>query len=255
MKNSQPDRPRANKDSMKRKLYIYLIGLILPGFLFAQAGRKQVLEGNAAYAEEKYDAAANAYQDALIEDPASPVIQFNMGAAQYQTSDYEKAMEAFNKSLDTDDPLLQSRAYYNMGNTFYRTQKLQEAIQSYEQALKLNPEDEDAKYNLEFVRNKLKENSQPQQNQPQDQQQQQQQDQQEQQQQDQQQQEQQQQEQNEEQEQQEQQEQQQQQAEERETEMSEEEAEQLLNALKEDQEDLQKKKAQAVGGGRAGKDW
>lgn len=242
----------------KIKYNCLLLFLVFPVMLSAQAGRKQILEGNAAYAEERYDAAANAYQDALIENPASPVIRYNMGAAQYQKRDYEKALESYQQALNSDDPLLQSRAYYNMGNALYRSQKLEEAIQAYEQALKLNPEDEDAKYNLEFVRNKLKENTRPQQNQPDQQQQQDQQKQQQQNQQEQEQEQQQQQKQEQQQSDQEQEEQQEEQSqpEKRETEMTEEEAEQLLNALKEDQEDLQKKKAQSVQGrGRAGKDW
>jgi len=49
--------------------------------------------------------------------------------------------------------------------------KLPESILAYKKALELNPEDEDAKYNLEYVRAKLKDNSekQPQENQQQEQ--------------------------------------------------------------------------------------
>ena len=218
-----------------------LILLILPAFAGAQSARKRVAEGNELFSQEKFDEANNKYQDALLDDPSSTEIQFNVGNVLYKKKNYEKALEAYNKSLNADDPLFQSKTYYNMGNTLYRNGKLPESALAYEQALKLNPDDLDAKYNLEFVRNKMKENAQPQQqDQQQQQQQQQEQEQQQNDQQDQQQEEQQQQE-------------QQQQGEEKE--MSKEEAERLLEALKENQEELKKQQAQGQGRARVAKDW
>jgi Ca-activated chloride channel family protein len=239
-----------DKVFMKKSVLISISFVMLPLFLFAQAGRKKVLEGNQLYSEEKYDAASNKYQDALLENPSSPLIQFNVGDVLYKKNNYEKSLEAYQKSLDTDDPMMQSQAYYNLGNALYRSQKLPESILAYEQALKLNPDDEDAKFNLEFVRNKMKENAQPQ---SQDQQQQQQQNQQNQQKQDQNKKDQDKKEQEKQQEQQKQQEQAQQQ--EQKKEMSKKEAEQLLEALKENQEEMKKKQAQASGRMRVEKDW
>jgi len=238
-------------------------------FLFAaavlgQAGRKQVAEGNKLFQEEKYDAAGNKYQDALLEDPASPLIHFNAGDAAYKKNDYEKALESFQKALDTDDALFQSRSYYNIGNTLFRAGKLPEAIAAYEQALKLNQSDEDAKYNLEYVRNKLKNDAQPQQNDQQNQQQQQQQQQNQQQQQQnkddeqqnkQNQQDQQNREQEEQQNQEKQKQEQQGQDGEKKKEMTEEEAARLLEAMDEDQKDLKKQRMQGEGGTYVEKDW
>jgi len=218
--------------------------------LYAQAGRRQVLEGNRFYGEEKYDEANNRYQDALLEDPGSPLIQFNVGDVLYKKGNFEKSMESFQKAVDADDPIVQSQVYYNIGNSLYRQNKLPESILAYEQALKLNPGDQDAKYNLEFVRNKLKENVQPE-NQQQQQQQEQQQQQQQQQQQEQQ--------DSEKQEQKDEQkdeESRQQQSGDEKQEMTKEQAEQLLEALKEDQKDKkEQEKVQAQGKVRVLKDW
>ncbi len=216
------------------------------GTLNAQAGRRQVLEGNRLYGEEKYDEANNRYQDALLEDPGSPLIQFNVGDVLYKKGNFEKSMESFQKAVDADDPMVQSQVYYNIGNSLYRQNKLPESILAYEQALKLNPGDQDAKYNLEFVRNKLKENAQPENQQQQQQEQQQQQQQQQQQ----------------DREKQEQKDEQkdeesgQQQSGEEKQEMTKEQAEQLLEALKEDQKDKkEQEKVQAQGKVRVLKDW
>lgn len=239
---------------MKLSRLIFVL-LLIPGLLFAQSARKKVLEGNKLYAEEKFDEANNQYRDAQIDEPESPEIQFNIGDVQYKKKKYEEAMNEFQKSLSGEDIMLQSKAYYNMGNTMYRTGKLPESILMYTQALKLNPDDMDAKYNLEFVRRKLKDQSQKQ---PADNQQQQQQQQEQQQQsgeenkEDQQQEDQEQRQQNE----QEQQQQQEQQPNQPEQKMSKEDAERILDALKNDEKDLQKdRKAKASGSARVLKDW
>lgn len=221
--------------------FFILFAVLRP--LQAQNERKRVSEGNQLYAEEKYDEANNKYQDALLSRPESPEIQFNVGNVLYKKKDFEKSLEAYRKSLNSDDVLFQSQAYYNMGNSFFRGGKLAESIVAYEQALKLNPDDVDAKYNLEFVRNQLKQNAQPEQQEQQRQQEGQQNEQQNE---------------NQPDEQQEKQEEQQEQPaaeNEQVKEMSKEEAERLLEALKEDQKDMKKKQAKRPGRARVVKDW
>lgn len=143
------------------------------------AGRRQIAEGNKHYAESKFDEANDKYRDAEVANPESPIVHFDIGDALYKKRKYEEALQAYQKTLQkSDDPQLQAQAYYNSGNTYFRLNKWQESLQSYQEALKLNPNDQDAKYNLEYVRAKIKENAKKQ---PQDQQQQKQQNQQDQQ--------------------------------------------------------------------------
>jgi len=233
------------------KLIILMV--LLPAVTFSQSVRKKVLEGNKLFAEEKYDEANNKYRDASIDDPQSSKIHFNLGDTQYKKKKYEEALEEFGKVLSTDDIMLQSKAYYNMGNTLYRMNKLPESILQYTQALKYNPDDIDAKYNLEYVRRKLKDQAEKQQGENQQQQQKQQQqnenkDEKEKQEQEQQ--------QKPDQEKEQQEEQQQQPKPEQEQKMSKEDAERLLDALKNDEKDLQKKrKAKTSGNVRVLKDW
>jgi len=135
---------------------------------FAQgAGRRQVSEGNKYYAEGKFDEANDKYRDAEVSNPESPIVHFNIGDAHYKKRKYEEALQAYDKALQkSDDVQLQAQAYYNRGNTLFRLNKWPESLLAYQQALKLNPNDQDAKYNLEYVRAKIKENAQKQ---PQDQ--------------------------------------------------------------------------------------
>jgi len=248
--------------------YILLLPLffLIPISAFAQNGHKQVAEGNKLYAEEKYDEANNKYRDALIESPESSIVNFNIGDVQYKKRNFEEAVKSYEKATSSDDIIVQSKSYYNIGNTLYKMGKLPESILAYKKTLELNPEDEDAKYNLEYVRAKLKDNTekQPQENQQQQQQQQEEQQQQDQQNQDQ--------EQNSEEQQQKQQDQQQSNQEDQQNpeeqqkqqqeqaaepkEISKEDAERLLNALQNEEKDLLKEqKPKRRGRPFRGKDW
>lgn len=154
------------------KIYLVLTTVFVATLAYAQ-GHDQVARGNQLFEEEKYDEANNKYRDAMLENPESPVIHFNIGDVQYKKNNYEEAIKAYEKALSSEDIKLQSQSYYNMGNSLYKMGKLPESIMAYKKALELNPNDEDAKYNLEYVRKKLKDQAekQPQQNQQQQQQQ------------------------------------------------------------------------------------
>lgn len=232
--------------SHRWEVWLVVAVLLGPALLAAQSARRQVLEGNRLYQQEKYDEANNKYRDALVNNPDNPIIHFNIGNALYKKKNYEESMKNYEKSLVANDVLKQSQSYYNMGNALYRLGKLPESILAYTQALKLNPDDQDAKYNLEFVRAKLKEQAQKQPQNNQQQQHQQQQDQQQSQSNDEQQKaEQQQQEPQPSEEQQSQQKEQQTPETKDQSQMSKEEAERILDALKEDEKDLQKEKKSA----------
>lgn len=167
------------KHRIARKIGVVVWGSsILCAALFSQAvaqgaGRRQIAEGNKHYAENKFDEANDKYRDAEVANPEAPIVHFNIGDALYKKRKYEEALQAYGKALQkSNDVKLQAQAYYNRGNTLFRLNKWPESILEYQQALKLNPNDNDAKYNLEYVRAKIKENAQKH---PQDQQQQQQQ--------------------------------------------------------------------------------
>ena len=208
-----------------------IFSAVSPGL--SQSGRKDVKAGNKLYQSQQYQEALNRYRNASIDNPDSPEIHYNTGDALYKLGNFEEAFKEFDKVLTSKDAQLHSQVYYNIGNDLYRMNKLPEAILAYTRALQINPDDRDAKFNLEFVRNKLKQQpKQPSQEQQQQQKEQQGQQQQEQQQQQQQKEQEQKQQKGIEQKEQEKQQQQKQQQ------MSKEEAERILNALQSDEKDI-----------------
>ena len=91
---------------------------------------------------------------------------FNDGNALYQSAELERAVEGYQRAIESGDPRLQSAAWYNLGNALYRAQQLEQSLEAYKQALRLNPADQDAKHNLERVLEQMQQ--QQQQPQPQD---------------------------------------------------------------------------------------
>jgi tetratricopeptide (TPR) repeat protein len=240
-------------------VHCMIILISIPQWGLTDLSRTKVKKGIKAYEESQWDEALQHFQDAQLDDPENPVGHFNLGEAHYKRKNYEEALTSYEKSLNTQEIDLKQQIYYNLGNTYAQMNKYQEAIQSYIKALEIDPDDQDAKFNLELVRARLKEmaQKQPMENQQQQQQQQGNQQNQEQSQDQEQKQEQQQQQQQAEQKEEEQQQQPQEAQKTQEKELTKEEAERILQALKSEEKENQKlRKTKSSGAkGRVEKDW
>ncbi|MCF8242704.1 MAG: tetratricopeptide repeat protein [Melioribacteraceae bacterium] len=75
---------------------------------------------------------------------------FNKANDYYQEENYQQAIEVYNEILDMG--YVSSSLFYNLGNAHYRLGDLGYAILYYEKGLKLEPNDEDLKYNLKIVK-------------------------------------------------------------------------------------------------------
>jgi len=224
-----------------------------------------IRSGNKLYADSLFEKAEVEYRKALEIDPASTDALYNLGNALFNQINQTpaKAGESLEQyktaaKLETDKERL-AQIYHNMGVLLYLGEQYGESVAAYKEAMRKNPHDDETRYNLAkaMYMNRQQGQQQDQQNQEQEQEQQQEQQQNEQQQQEQQNKEQQQEQQNQEQqnEQQQEQETQQQQNEEQ---ISKENAEQILNALMQDEKDIQekqKKMMQQQQGKTLDKDW
>lgn len=242
------------------KHIILILSLLIASecVLTAQQDIKYTRRGNKQYEKGNFSEADVQYKKALEKNPQNTKASFNLGASQYRQENWEDATTSFTGSalnFENDTPT-KAESFYNLGNTLMKQQKYQESIEAYKQSLRLNPKDEDARYNLAYAKQKLEQQKQEQNNQNQDQNKDQQQDQQQQQQEDQQQQDQQ---QDQQQQQNQQQQDQQQQKEQRQQEqqISKEDAEKMLEAMKnKEQNTMEKVKEQKVGKGKKmDKDW
>lgn len=234
---------------MKRLILFILIGSFSVA-AFAQNERKYVRRGNKLFMEAvkdttrldttKFRQAEEEYRKALNLRPGNEQWNFNLAGAQYKQMRFEEAERKFEELAEKfDTPEEQARALHNIGNSQLMQQRIDESIESYKEALRRNPNDLDTKYNLAYAQ--MLKNQQQQQQQNQDQQQKQNQNQQDQQNQDQQNNQNQQQNQDQQNQQQNQDQQQQQQQQQQQTKISRQDAEQLLQALQNDERDIQEK--------------
>ena len=127
--------------------------------------------GLKAYEDGKFEDAYRHFQETLKAHPQSRAedkLQFDSGAAAYKLKDYNKALESFSQALLSRDTGLQSKSHFNLGNTLYQRgeaeksdeKKLSDwtnALNHYEQTLKVEPENKEAKENYEYVKKKIEE--------------------------------------------------------------------------------------------------
>jgi len=111
------------------------------------------------YKEGKYKEALELYSEEAIENPDSPDISYNLGNMLYRNDRYDDALPSYSRAQA--EQKLEQTARFNTGNSLVRIgmssgdrEKLKEALETYREAIRLAPDDLDAKYNYEFV-NKL----------------------------------------------------------------------------------------------------
>jgi Ca-activated chloride channel homolog len=113
-----------------------------------------------------YEEAEASYQRLIEERGPDPRLHFNRGTAAYRRGDFATAADEFAEAATAQDLALQQRAHYNLGNAYYRLgqqlgddpQRIEpwkQAVQSYEAALRLQPDDPDTDFNLRFVQEQL----------------------------------------------------------------------------------------------------
>ena len=172
---------------MKRStLYIISIGLLLAaGSASAQkAERSNIRQGNRLYRNEKYTESEIAYRKGLTVNPRSVEAAYNLGNALYKQKKYPEAAEQYMQIVGRREQLLAdnpangrrlAEVYHNLGNIQMQGKDYAKSVEAYKQSLRLNPKDDETRYNLALAQKLLKNQQQQQQNQQQNQQQQQQQ--------------------------------------------------------------------------------
>ena len=138
---------------------------LLQGAAVAQ-DRKLVLDGNNFYNQQKFKEAAETYRKALEKTPSSVPASFNLGNALMKQEKYEEARKVMQEAAKTTkDKGVQSGANYNTGNAYMQERKWSDAVTAYKNALRANPKDGDAKYNLSYAQSMLRQEQQKQQQQ------------------------------------------------------------------------------------------
>lgn len=108
-------------------------------------------EANRLYNDGDFEGALKIYQELVASRPDLPELSYNAGNTLNRLGDFERAIEETRRALPPASVALGSATYYSLGNHFLALNRLEEAFDSYRSALLINPDDLDAKYNLEVT--------------------------------------------------------------------------------------------------------
>jgi len=132
----------------------------------AASPRTEVKQGNRLAQTGNAADALTHYKRALDQQGDSTVILYDIGNLMYGQGDYESARKFYGGSARPNASERElSETLYNLGNSFFQGQQYDKAVAAYVEALKRNPGDEQAKYNLELARLMLRQQQQQQQQQ------------------------------------------------------------------------------------------
>ena len=148
-----------------------LIASALGCLAWTDIPRDRVVAGNRAFHAGEFTDAIEAYGQGLVDHPDSPVLNFNMGTANYKAGKYTAAISSFSRvQPQAADPKRTAKTAYNAGNSQYKLGAHAEehnpqaaltaytnALASYRRALGADPTDQDTKFNYEFVTKRLEE--------------------------------------------------------------------------------------------------
>lgn len=161
---------------MLQKSYITLLFLLAAGSAFGQkTDRDYLRSGNKLYVDSLFVKAEVDYRKALELNPKSTDAMYNLGNAMLMQQKGKEAMEQFDSASKVEkDKSKLAQIYHNMGVMLQSSKQYPQCIEAYKQALRNNPKDDETRYNLALAQKLLKDQ---QQDQNQDQQQEQKQDQ------------------------------------------------------------------------------
>lgn len=142
-----------NLSNLKKNNSLTLIFIILLSLnAYTQEYKKEIRKGNDLYMNKKYKESEVAFRKAYKLNPNDFKTAYNLANALYKQGKFEDAEKLYNEStVKSKEQSKLTNAYYNLGNAFIQQRKIDESIEAYKQALRRNPLDTQAKYNLSYA--------------------------------------------------------------------------------------------------------
>ena len=151
------------------RILLFFLGVFCVCNLFGQTEKKLIRDGNKQYQNKKYNESEINYRKSLEKNKNSFEGEFNLGDALYKQGKYEEATDKFtdlaNKEKDKEHL---SKVYHNLGNSLLQQKKYPESVEAFKNSLKNNGKDVDTKYNLAYAQSMIRQQQQQQQQQQND---------------------------------------------------------------------------------------
>jgi tetratricopeptide (TPR) repeat protein len=146
---------------------LYYLVFLFPVFIYSQKGDiiNHIYEGNKEANLEKYSEAEIKYRKALSISPEETKALFNLGNTHFNDKDFDEASQRFFQTQKfSNDKNEKHMAFHNMGNVFMKKKDYAKAVESYKNALRNNPKDDETRYNYALAKELLEKEKQKDQN-------------------------------------------------------------------------------------------
>ncbi|HQX72605.1 MAG TPA: tetratricopeptide repeat protein, partial [Chitinophagaceae bacterium] len=131
-------------------------------FAQSQVVEKATQKGNEYYKQRQFEKATEEYNKALLADPENTTTKFNLANSLQKQGKQDEALKSFSElSEKAKEKELKSKSYYNKGVVLTQQKKLEESIEAYKNSLRQNPDDKEARENLQKALLELKKKNPP----------------------------------------------------------------------------------------------
>jgi Ca-activated chloride channel homolog len=128
----------------------------------SQQADKFIYQGNEFYRQQQFDKATVEYNKAIETDPQNATAKFNLASSLQKQGKEDEPIKLFSDiAAATDDAAIKGKAFYDKGAILSKQKKLEESIEAYKNALRQDPNDKDARENLQKALLELKKKNPP----------------------------------------------------------------------------------------------
>lgn len=141
------------------KEFLTILILLIAGYLHGQSSSvvNSIQSGNDSYRNGEYEKALDAYNRALQAEPDNSIARFNRASTLYRMNQQTEAVQLFTAlAREIKDKALRTKSFYNKGVILSGQKNLEESIEAYKQVLRINPDDNEARENLQKALLELK---------------------------------------------------------------------------------------------------
>lgn len=141
----------------KRKYTAAIMLMLIFMSAQAQSDRNSIREGNRLFRSGKFAESEVSYRKAMEKNPRNPQAAYNLGNALFAQRKDSAAVVAYQSGVQLEtSKIRKAMGYHNIGVVCQSHKMFAEAIEAYKNSLRLNPKNDQARYNLELCKRQQK---------------------------------------------------------------------------------------------------
>ena len=139
---------------MKFLIFFFLIFLTIG--VSAQSWKDSLVDAIKYYNNKEFGKAFQKYNNLLKVLPEDVDLSDEIAQAAYKAEQYKAAEEVYKNKLKEKNSKPKASSYHNLGNAQMKQENYKDAVDAYKNALRINPNDEETRYNLSEAIRRLK---------------------------------------------------------------------------------------------------